>query len=189
MGKIAEKIKDLTYDEITTISVIESDDDLAQIVKDELKLSFNLLRKMVLEGQLSSEKQEFLRSIFDKIILTKNNLIDKYLRLSNTIGKVITMEIPEVKDEEVKEKQIEEAKVITLPRRYGKEKILQDIAKQDGKATPLQRAMLELNVLKNITVNLNARCIKDLLTDNDCRDIISVVKIAKQKLKTILEKK
>lgn len=183
MSKAAEKITDLEYNEFVTLSVIETDVDLSNIVKDDIKLPINVLRKMAVDGQLKSETKELLRDIFDKIILTKSDLIEKYSNISETIKS------PE------NNKSIKPEKVKLLPRRYGKEKILTDIQKQDGKMTPLQKAMLELNDLKNLTVNLNNRCIKTyfnedkVLTNEDCMDIISVVKIAKQKLKTTLSKK
>ena len=81
-----------------------------------------------------------------------------------------------------------------LPRRYGKEKIIEDVKRQ-GAATPVQRAMLKVNDLKNIYVNLSARGIKDmlgdagLLSDEDCRKIVSVITIAERQLEDILKRK
>ena len=83
----------------------------------------------------------------------------------------------------------------SLPRRYGKEKILKDIKEQGGKATPLQNAMLRTNDLKNIYANLAARGIKDMLggtnmlSDADCRDITSAITIVERKLEEILKRK
>jgi len=73
------------------------------------------------------------------------------------------------------------AKEVEIPRRYGKEKIQQDIQAQGGKATPVQRAMLKVNDLKNIYVNLSTKGIKDMvagansLSDEDCRKIVSAI--------------
>jgi len=179
MGKSVEKITELDYNELVTISVIENDADLNNIVKDNIKISFNLLRKMAIENSLKLETKELLKDVFDKIILTKPDLIQTYTKLleSDITPKPVAINTK------------------SLPRRYGKQKILKDIEKQDGNITPLQKAMLELNNLKNITVNLNNRCIKTyfnedkVLIDEDCLDIIAVVKIAKQKLKNVLNKK
>ena len=55
--------------------------------------------------------------------------------------------------------------------------------------------MLKVNDLKNIYVNLSARGIKDmvggttLLSDEDCRKIVSVITIAERQLSDILKKK
>ncbi len=83
----------------------------------------------------------------------------------------------------------------SLPRRYGKEKVLLDISKQGGKATPLQIAMLRINDMRNTYVNLQARTIKDtfnedkMLSDVDCREITSAIQILERKLESILKRK
>lgn len=86
------------------------------------------------------------------------------------------------------------AKKVEIPRRYGKEKIQQDIQAQGGKATPVQRAMLSGNTLKNLYVNLNNRLIKDYLTktkslnDEEYRKIISAIKTVEQIINPIIKK-
>jgi hypothetical protein len=114
------------------------------------------------------------------------------------IGDVIVEEKPILDSiletiETTKPTRVKKEKV--LSKWYGKKRIGKEIAEQGGKATPTQRAMLEINDLKNIYSNLLARGIKDLetgsnlLTDADCRKIASVVKLAKQQLAEILKKK
>lgn len=53
-----------------------------------------------------------------------------------------------------------------LPRRFGKENVIELIRNQDGKATPLQEMMLSLNDLKNTYTNLNQRAIQELFSEN-----------------------
>jgi hypothetical protein len=213
MAKTAEKITDLNYDEIITLGVIEQDEDLRSIFTEEVKVSFNLLRSISKQGKINPETQILLRSIFDHVILTKKELIDKYLLLAETGGIPIEVTNPvdtEIiaditplvsEDTEPKVKKSAEYKAPKekiekeIPRRYGKEKVLADIEKQGGKATPLQNTMLRINDLKNMYVNLSARAIKDMfneekmLSDVDCRDISSAIKIAEQKLERILRRK
>jgi hypothetical protein len=82
-----------------------------------------------------------------------------------------------------------------IPRRYGKVAILKDIASQGGKSTPVQNAMLSLNSLKNIWVNLSARGVKDMvsgtknISDEDSRKIVAVVTLVERQLADILKKK
>jgi hypothetical protein len=151
-----------------------------------------------------------LVNIFEKLILTKKDLIDKYLRYANSEGVKINYSNDLVVEVEAEVEEVmvspiaEEVKKIVLkkektgkelPRRYGREKILEDIQKQGGTATPVQRAMLSCNSLKNIYVNLSARGVKDmlggteLLSDEDCRKIISVITIAERQLEDILKRK
>ena len=208
------KLKELDYNTTITLGVIEQDVDLKEIFTDEIKLPFNILYRLSEEGRLNDRTKEILANIFEKLILTKKELIDKYLRYATTEGIDINytkeLEIEVEEDEEIDEEEdIVEPVVVTpkktivkkektgkeLPRRYGKEKITQDITKQGGTATPVQRAMLKVNDLKNIYVNLSARGIKDmlgdagLLSDEDCRKIVSVITIAERQLEDILKRK
>ena len=216
MATQVEKIKEITYNATVTLALIEIDEDLKNIFTDEIKLPFNILYRLSDEGKLSERTQELLVSIFERIILTKNDLIDKYLRLANNRGVSIDdiREI-EVEVEEQPEYDEEEDKVVEpivditpkkkvvkkektgkeLPKWYGKDKITKDITKQDGKATPVQRAMLKLNDLKNLYFNLNTRGIKDMLadantlSDEDCRKIVAAVTTFERQVEDILNKK
>jgi hypothetical protein len=216
MATEVQKLKDLNYDEVSALSVIEKDEDLNEIFTDEVKMSFNLLRTLSEEGKLSQDTRDFIRQLFDKVILTKTTLINKYVLFAQANGKTIQVinliepeeeeeEVePEVEEEEIEEEEEVEVKTSEdtkakgtkkLPRRYGKANILKDIEAQGGKATPAQLTALAINELKNIYVNLNARMVNDLLTDTpkltveDYRDIRATITITKNKLKSILKKK
>ena len=213
MATEVEKIKEITYNSTVTLALIEMDEDLKGIFTDEIKLSFSVLYKLSEENRLSERTKDLLVNIFEMVILTKRDLIDKYLRLANNRGvsintiKEIEIEVEEEQEYDEEEdvvKQVVEEKPKKvkkektgkeLPRRYGKEKITQDIERQGGVATPVQRAMLKVNDLKNIYVNLSTRGIKDMLadanmlSDEDCRKIVSVITIAERQLEEILKKK
>jgi len=210
MATEIEKIKDLNYNTTITLGVIQQDQDLMDIFTEQIKMPFNILFRLSEEGSLNDRTKELLNTIFEKIILTKRDLIDKYLRLADNSGVIVSKDndtTEHIEEEiEVTPPPVELVKEITpkpkkqktgkeLPRRYGKEKIEKDIEKQNGNATPVQRAMLKVNDLKNIYVNLSARGIKDmlggtnLLSDEDCRKIVSVITIAERQLENILKKK
>lgn len=206
-----KKLKDLEYNELITLGVIESDEDLHGIFTEEIKIPFNILFRLSKDNELSDSIKDLLITIFDKIILTKKEFIDKYLRLASSDGTSISvsepMETPVKHVEEVIPQKIEEPVVETvliplnpkkekaLPRRFGKSAIVKEIEKQNGVATNAQLTALAVNDLKNIYVNLNARLIKDMLsetrilTDVEYRDIRAAIKIIKNKLETILKKK
>jgi len=192
MAKVADKITDLEFDEIITLKIIEQDEDLNQLFLKRTNLSFSVLYSLSKQNLIGTETRELLENIFNDIILTKEVLISKYKGFINSEttedkpnDTIAVIDTPKPKKEK-KEK---------LPRRYGKEKILKDIKDQGGKATPLQNAMLRVNDLKNIYVNLSARGIKDmvsgtsLLSDADCRDITSAITIVERKLEEILKRK
>lgn len=92
-------------------------------------------------------------------------------------------------------KPIKVKKERVLPKWYGKERLVKEIAEQGGEANPTQRAMLELNELKNIYSKLLTKGIKDLetgsqiLSEEDCRTIESTILILKRRLNKVLNKK
>ena len=201
-----EKLRELEYNELVTLGVIEKDEDLVSIFNDESSMSFDVVKELATDNTLDSETKWLIRNIFDQVIVSKKELISRYLRIANAIDvKVETINTPEVvepvkmviaseygkfdgdfKTSEVKEK--------VIPRRYGKARILKDIEAQGGKTTELQKAMLAANKLKNIYVNISARGTKDMvagtsiLSDTDCRDIIAVVTMVERKLEEILKR-
>ena len=131
--------------------------------------SFNELHA---KNLLDDKTKTVIKDIFDKIILTQDRLIDKYKKLSTIL-----------------------ASTNRLPRRYGKDKVIKDIEKQNGKATNPQLTALELNDLRNIYSKLNKRVINDMLsdspilTDEDHRSIRATIILLKNKLKPILNNK
>ena len=192
-----KKLSNLEYNELITLAVIENDEDLTNIFRDDVPLSFNILRSIIQKNELNEQTKELLKDIFEGIILTSKQLIGKYVNfggksIQNTIEHIIETKTEEPIVEEIAEIENKEK---ALPKWYGKQRLEKEIAQQGGKATPTQRAMLELNDLKNIYSNLLARGIKDLetnsklLTDEDCRKISSVITIAKRQLLEIIKKK
>jgi hypothetical protein len=215
MATEIKKITDLTFSTTLTLGVIDKDSDLKEIFTDEIKLPFSVLYKLSEEGTLNERTVELLTEIFEGLILTKKDLVDKYLRLAseNEIkvsgNKEIEIEVeePYLEDEEegklveivvespLKKKSVKKEKTgKELPKWYGKDKIDKDIERQDGKATPVQRAMLKLNELKNLYFNLNTRGIKDMLadantlSDEDCRKIVAAVTTFQRQTEEIMKK-
>ena len=210
-----EKVADLKYDELTSLYLIETEDILKEIFEEKVKTPFNLLYKFIKDGgeMISTETKETIFEIFDKVISTREDMAERYQHLLNTnyanqvLDKKGVVEtkpesienvIYETESYKVKHDKLVEApakKEKALPRRYGKDKIQKDIKEQGSPATPLQRAMIDLNDVRNIYVKLSDRAIKDLLgggqnfTDEDCRKISAIVKTFKQQAEAIINKK
>ena len=155
------------------------------------------MRTLIKEGTLKAEIEESIKSIFDGIICTKKEYIQKYCKFASAdpVEEIIEDTVVVVEKVEKVQKETKPKKENALPKWYGKVRLEREIAEQGGKASPLQRAMLELNELKNIYSNLLARGIKDLetgsklITDEDCRKITSVITVAKRQLGDIIKKK
>jgi hypothetical protein len=208
MGTIVGKLKELEYNELITLAVIENYEDLTDIFKSDIKMPFSILYKLQKEGKLNDTTKEILVDIFEKVILTKHEFIDKYLQFLNGFDTEtpveVVVEIPSVEIEvpiveveietPIKDK-VSEKKESLVPRRYGKEKITKDIEAQGGIASPVQRAMLKVNDLKNIYVNLSTRGIKDMiggtdsLSDEDCRKIVSAITTFERQMGEIVKTK
>lgn len=203
----AEKLVELEYDEMITLAIIESDIDLTTVFREVTPLSFNILRTIIKQGGLNEDTKEIMRGIFESIILTKIEYIHRYQRYSDS-GLPITEEaivpvivpveeivIPTEPLIDIIKKEKKEKEFPTTPRWYGKEKIKADIEAQGGKPKPAQRAALAINDLKNMYSNLNARVIKDMLSDKqilsdeDYRTITASITMLNNKLETILKKK
>lgn len=193
MATEIQKLQDLEYDELIALLVIQNDEDLASIISQETNLSFNVLISLSKENKLSEETKTLIEEVFEKIILTKADLISKYNRIKDSSTQ-IPINSPTMDDSiDLVKKPLKKEK--SLPRRFGKDKIEEAIKSQGGKATNVQLAALAVNDLKNIWCNLNTRLINDMLTDSpilsdeDYREITASILILKRKFKEILKKK
>jgi hypothetical protein len=216
MAKTIEKLAELEYNELVTLGMMEQYDDLREIFTDEIKVPFTMLYSLQKEGKLNDQTKELLVELFENLILTSKDLINKYQRLmqSPPTPQTEPIAVAEVVEEVVEPFSKEKADAITtrgrevireiesvikkesvIPRRYGKEKITKDIEAQGGVATPVQRAMLKVNDLKNIYVNLSTRGIKDMiantdsLSDEDCRKIVSAITTFERQMADIVKTK
>jgi hypothetical protein len=212
MAKTIEKLAELEYNELVTLGMMEQYDDLREIFTDEIKVPFTMLYSLQKEGKLNDQTKELLVELFENLILTSKDLINKYQRLmqSPPTPQIEPIAVAEVIEPFSKEKadaittrgrevirEIESVikKESVIPRRYGKEKITKDIEAQGGVATPVQRAMLKVNDLKNIYVNLSTRGIKDMiantdsLSDEDCRKIVSAITTFERQMAEIVKTK
>lgn len=196
MGKFEiQKLEELEYDEIVTLGVIESDEDLTSIFRDKISLSFKILHSIAKQSKFNDDTKSMLYAIFNSIILTKREYITKYkeLMISGHIDKPLVEPVGVVSKKTTIKKVIK--KENKQPRRYGKDKIMVDVENQGGKITSLQRAMLSNNATKNIGINLTRKLIHDMtserkiLTDEDYRIIEATNRLVETRLKHILKKK
>ena len=170
-----QEIKEIEviFDASKVLKLVSSDQILDEIFRDgNDDISYNMLLTLSYNNSLSQETLEKLENIFNQLVLKNSSLLEKYNAINIS----------------------QKSKKNKLPKHYGKKRILEDI-KNNNSTTELDRAMLALNTLRNITSKLRARGIKDkmkgvsILTDSDCRDIVAVVRIVENKVYNILKKK
>ena len=96
-----KKLSNLEYNELITLAVIENDEDLTNIFRDDVPLSFNILRSIIQKNELNEQTKELLKDIFEGIILTSKQLIGKYVNfggksIQNTIEHIIETKTEEL---------------------------------------------------------------------------------------------
>jgi hypothetical protein len=192
---IESKIK---LDLVVLLKTIELSVDLDDIFRDggEFKTPYNLLYTMAKENCLPDDIKDRLTELYNEIILNYSEYRKLYYKVLNTEGlstetpTIITSELPVTEETITTEPQ----KIRKLPKHYGKQQILKDIEKS-GEKTELDRAMLALNDLRNLFSRLKNRGIKDKKTGstnlsiNECREIVASIRLLKNKLSPILNKK
>jgi len=164
---------EIEFDLFKTLKVIESNIVLDDLFRKDKNISYNSLYSKASKDILDLDLLEKAKEIFDRVISKNQKPLEQYLKLtSNEINKS-------------KRK---------LPKHYGKKRIMEDI-QSNNTTSELDRAMLALNTLRNISSKLRARGIKDklmgtnILTDLDCRDIVAAVRVIENKVSNILKKK
>jgi hypothetical protein len=190
MSTNIEIIKEVEFNEVAALILIQDDEDLKSIFTSEVQVPINLLIAQAKDGNLSLATTNYVRNIFDKIVLTKDSLINRYEYLRNNMNATtepvsVTPKSPTTKTKVEKE----------LPRRYGKSAIMNDVAKQGGVINNAQLTALSVNDLKNTYVKLSDRLINDMLTDTpiytdeEYRIIRSTITMLNNKLASLLKKK
>lgn len=195
---IIEKLAELDYNELVAFKVISKNDYLRDTFFDEVEIPLSDVEKQIIDNTLSDELKSLIFDVFDTIILSSNEYISSYRKISSTIDTTI-----EVKKETI-EDIIENVTVVAediipevskkIPRRYGKSRIIEDIEKQGGKINNSQLTALELNKHKNLFVRLEKRVNKNLLSedkeisDEDLRSIRSAIRMFDNIINKIIKK-
>lgn len=158
----------LEFNTIKTVGTINKDNKLQKVYLKKFG-SYNAqqLTQQAKSNQLAETAIEFLKEIFDDVISSQDELREIYNN------------IPEGK----------------VPRRYGKQQILDDIKTQNGLVYPLQRTMLNLAELKALQGNLASKGVSDFfkgsqkLSKQDLKDINAAIRDFKQKVAHITKRK
>lgn len=175
-------MEDINFDLVRTVQVIQMDETLkAMFVKKFPTDDFNKVLEAAKKGILDTESATYVEGIYNSVILGKKALKELYSR--NLVAAKA-----EVKTE-VKAKV--KNRVKKLPKEYNKARIEADIKDNDGVATEFHKAMLALNDMKNIRARLNNKGKRQRyadgkpFTEEECRTIIAVVGIMKNRLNSI----
>ena len=131
------------------------------------------------------------KRLVNKIPILKNMFgVLKETESDEVALKEIFMEIIEPKD--IYREQYDKLPLVEkTPRRYGKVLIENDILKQNGESTELQKTMLALNDLKSMYINLNGKGTSDRfkgtnkISDADGKTIRAIVRTFRKKTEHI----
>ena len=77
-----EKKKEIVFDALKTIIIIEQISDLKDAFKNDIKLEHKILVSLAKKNMLSEDTIEVLEDIFDNIIVRRKEYLIAYLRLN-----------------------------------------------------------------------------------------------------------
>jgi hypothetical protein len=182
----------IEYDIFKTLYLIKTDEDLYSVYSTFTSKSINELISDIKNDSLDDKLNNTIYDIFESIILVEEKYIEIYEKITHDFGIVIK------KPEQTINVDVSKSK---LPRRYGKDKVLNDIKKDNRKATQAEKTMIALNNIKNLYCILERKLINDIfvernefdgskiLEDEEYRDIIALQELMSNKLKNIIKKK
>lgn len=167
MGTIVKKIQELEYDELLTLGVIENNVDLTDVFKSEIRMPFNMLYKFQKEGNLNKETKEILFEIFEKLILTKQDLINQYLKLGGMEPTPTSVVEPEpieeiegfedfgnihdeLEDNQVTIEKVEAVKAVTTKKATKPKKVKEVVEEAPSVEVVIPRRYGKKNVLRDI---------------------------------------
>ncbi len=179
----AIKQTEVTFDIFKTLYLIKIDEDLLAVFNMGVDISIQTAITSAKNGLLSDKTLEYVEGIY-KIIADNESYLERYEKLIHNIKP----EPIELTEEEFQ-----------IPRRYGKDKVVADIQRDQRKASQVEKTIIAVNGIKNMRANLERRLIHDLfiereefdgkriLTDEQCRDIIALQMLMANKLDDILK--
>jgi hypothetical protein len=179
----AIKENEVTFDIFKTLYLIKTNEDLLEVFNMGVDISIQTAITSAKNGLLSDKTLEYVEGIY-KIIADNESYLERYEKLIHNIKP----EPIELTEEEFQ-----------IPRRYGKDKVVADIQRDQRKASQVEKTIIAVNGIKNMRANLERRLIHDLfiereefdgkriLTDEQCRDIIALQMLMANKLDDILK--
>ncbi len=179
----AIKENEVTFDIFKTLYLIKTNEDLLEVFNMGVDISIQTAITSAKNGLLSDKTLEYVEGIYN-IIVDNESYLERYEKLIHNVKP----EPIELTEEEFQ-----------IPRRYGKDKVVADIQRDQRKASQVEKTIIAVNSIKNMRVNLERRLIHDLfiereefdgkriLTDEQCRDIIALQMLMVNKLDDILK--
>jgi len=182
----------IEYDIFKTLYLIKMDEDLYSVYSTFTSKDINEIISDIKNNILDDKLNNIIYDIFETIILIEDKYVEIYKNITHDFGVVVN------KPKETTNVSVSKFK---LPRRYGKYKVLDDIKKDNRKATQAEKTMISLNNIKNLYCILERKLINDIfvernefdgskiLEDEEYRDIIALQELMTNKLKNIIKKK
>lgn len=159
----------LEFNVIKTVGTINKDTVLQKVYEKNFGKKYNPseLSQAAKANVLADNTIDFLKNIFNDVILKKGDLVEAYQKIAEE----------------------------KTPRRYGKVQIQKDIKAQGGSTSPLQRTMLNLANLYAMQSNLAQKGVSDRykgtqkLSKEDLNTINAAIRDFQIKVEPILNRK
>jgi hypothetical protein len=167
MSAIVSEVKQTNFDLFTTMLFLQQNKRVGEIFTKKFGDDFKKHFLLIKEKLFTAEAVNFVQSIFTDIILANDNHVEEY-------GKLFTK--PKVE------------KYKNVKRRIPLSEI-KKTAKERGKLTENERAMVAGYELKNIVARIHNKGKLSLFTDEEARDVIATIETVKKRLASILKKR
>jgi hypothetical protein len=186
--KELSKDQEVEYNISKALIIIESDRDLDEMFRDKFGTEYAMCHAMINSSDgtnnLKPKAQNFIKELFDKIIVERSELLEKYKKLKLNKPKVV--------------KPVEEtnkASTSLLKKRWGLKAIASDIAEFfGGKSKQIHRTGQKVQDLKKLFCRLeirmfNERFSKETLSESELREISGAIETFNKKVNSILKAK
>jgi len=184
--------KEIEFDITKALIVIEKDSDLNDMFRSKFGTEFNLIHASINSGSgLKPQAEDYIKSLFDKIIVESSRLTNLYLSLANDVKVTpkVASEGVKVESEGVKEKKVVNKK------RWGLKAISDDVKRFfNGKGKQIHSTGKKVQELKKIFTRLemkmwNERYSSETLTDDQLREISGAIETFNKKIDSIVKPK
>lgn len=179
--------QEIEFNVSKALVIIEKDKDLNAMFRETYATDYKMCHALINSGTgLKKEAEEFVKGIFDGIILEKKVLREAYQSLDEGASEGVSEGASEGASEEIKK---------NVKKRWGLQAIASDIVEFfGGKGKQIHSTAKRVQELKKIFIRLemkmyNERFIKESLTESQLREISGAVDTFNKKIESIINPK
>jgi hypothetical protein len=192
-------INEIEFDITNALIIIENDSDLDEMFRSKYATEYSMCHSLINSGVgLKPNAEKYIKDLFEKVILERTTLREAYVRLSKKVTNVVKPEVVEdasiTLNTEVDKIDDVEDKTINK-KRWGLRAIEDDITNNfGGQSKQIHKTATKIQNLKKLFSRLemrsyNERFIKQMLSDDQLRELGGAIETFETKVNSILKPK